>query len=61
MARGANHISTVKITISTTPPLKSYLESLVKTGLYGKNAAEAAERLVGRELERLIASGVLPK
>jgi hypothetical protein len=61
MARERNHISTVQITISTTPPLKKLLERLVTTGLYGKSAAEAAERLVAREIERLMGSGVLPK
>jgi hypothetical protein len=49
----------VQITISTTPPVKKHLERLVVTGLYGKNAAEAAERLVARELEQLIKDGAL--
>jgi hypothetical protein len=59
MARGPNEIPTVQITISTTPPIKSYLERLVVTGLYGKNAADAAERLVARGIERLIKDNVL--
>lgn len=59
MARTANHISTIQITISTTPPVKKHLEKLVTTGLYGKNVAEAAERLVTRELEDLIKGGTL--
>lgn len=59
MPREANKIETVTITISTTPPVKQHLESLVATGLYGKNAAEAAERIVTRGLEQLIAEGKL--
>jgi len=59
MPRSRNEISTVQLTISTTPPVKKHLEQLVVTGLYGKNAAEAAERLVAREIERLIGNGVL--
>lgn len=55
MPRDANKIGTVTITISTTPPVKQHLEALVATGLYGKNAAEAAERIVARGLEQLIA------
>jgi hypothetical protein len=54
MPRNPNHISTVQITISTTPPLKKHLERLVTTGLYGKSAAEAAERLVAMGIERLL-------
>ena len=61
MPRIPNHIPTVQITLSTTPPLKKHLEKLVATGLYGKNAAEAADRLLGREVERLIKEGVLRK
>jgi hypothetical protein len=59
MARQANDISTVTVTISTTPPVKKLLNKLVATGLYGKNAADAAERLIARELERLMNDGLL--
>jgi hypothetical protein len=59
MARSANHIPTVVVTISTTPPVKKLLDKLVATGLYGKNPADAAERLIARELEHLINDGVL--
>jgi len=59
MARSRNEIATVQITISTTPPVKKHLGRLVETGFYGKNEAEAAERLVARELEHLIRDGVL--
>lgn len=59
MARKNNAISTTQITMSTTPPVKRMLEELVTSGLYGKSAAEAAERLVTRELERLLREGPL--
>lgn len=36
-----------------------YLEDLVLSGLYGKSAAEAAERLIGRGVEALIREGSL--
>ena len=59
MGRNLNKIETVTITISTTPPVKRYLEKLVVTGLYGKNAADAAERLIAQGLERLISEAKL--
>ncbi len=61
MARRPNSVGTVQITISTTVPVRSYLEALVRTGLYGKNPAEAAERLVTRGLERLFREGALKR
>jgi len=61
MARSSNNIPTVQITLSTTPHVKNLLEAIVKSGLYGKNAAEAAERLVARQLEHLIKEGSLGK
>jgi len=54
MPRKKNSIATVQITISTTAIVRGFLETLVTTGLYGKNAAEAAERLIGRGIEQLI-------
>ena len=59
MARKPNNIETVTITVSTTRPIERYLAKLVSTGLYGKNPAEAAERLVARSIEQLIRSGTL--
>ena len=38
---------------------QKYLESLVKIGLYGSNVPDAAERLIDRQLERIIALGIL--
>ncbi len=59
MARKRNHLKTVTLTISTTPPIEKYLSELVATGLYGKNPAEAAERLVAGSLERLLKEGTV--
>ena len=53
MARPRNTVKTVQITISTTHMNKNYLETLVGHGSYGKNAAEAAERLVSEKLIEL--------
>jgi hypothetical protein len=39
--------------------VKSLLAKLVEGGLYGKNAAEASERLVARALEQMVADGAL--
>ena len=59
MGKTPNTIETMQITISTTEPVQSHLERLVLTGLYGKNPAEAAERLLTRSLEGLIREGTL--
>ena len=59
MARKRNSVSTVTITISTTEGIQQYLEDLVSGGLFGKNPAEAAERLVARGLETLMRDGTL--
>ena len=59
MGKSANTIGTVQITISTTQPVQDYLERLVLTGFYGKNPAEAAERVLTRTLEALIKDGTL--
>jgi len=37
--------------------VESHLTRLVGTGLYGKNTAEAVERLVARRLEDLLQDG----
>jgi hypothetical protein len=59
MAKTPNLIKTVQVTISTTEPVQEYLDQLVATGLYGKNPAEAAERLLTRTIEMLIKEGSL--
>lgn len=59
MARKPNSITTVTITISTTEGIQQYLEDLVAGGLFGKNPADAAERLVARGVENLLRDGTL--
>ena len=59
MARQPNDIETVNITLSTTQPIKQHLDRLVKTGLYGKNAADAAERLVASRIDQFLKDGTL--
>ncbi len=59
MARKPNDIETVPLPLSTTPHVVGYLKQLLKTGLYGKNATEAAERLLARTLERMVDAGRL--
>jgi hypothetical protein len=59
MARPRNDLKTVPTTIATTDMQRAYLAELVKTGLYGKNSADAAERLVAGGLERLVKEGTI--
>jgi hypothetical protein len=59
MPKPPNLIGSESITVTTTPYVRRYLEQLVKGGLYGKNAAEAAERLISRSIEELIKQGSL--
>jgi hypothetical protein len=61
MARKPNSVTTVLITISTTEGVQQHLEDLVSGGLFGKNPAEAAERLAARGLENLLREGMLVK
>jgi hypothetical protein len=60
MPKSPNTIETVTITISTTRPVQLLLERLVLTGFYGKNPAEAAERLLSRSIEALTKDGMIP-
>lgn len=50
MGRTPNPTKTVTFTVSTTPMVKAYLESLVGRGVFGKNVAEVAERLICEKL-----------
>jgi len=59
MPRKRNRIKTRKLTISTTPQVIEYLKQLLETGLYGKNEAEAAERLLSRALDEYLGSNRL--
>ncbi len=61
MSRRPNSVKTAKITLSTTPQVVAYLERLVTTGLYGKNSADAAERLVARGIETLLRDREIPQ
>ncbi len=59
MARSANPVETVHIRISTTPQVKMLLERLVAHGTFGKNVAEAAERLVTTKLNEMMGPATL--
>jgi hypothetical protein len=61
MARRPNDLETVPITLSTTPQVVGYLRQLLKTGLYGKNTTEAAERVLTRTLQEMLARKELGK
>lgn len=53
MPRVSNELRTVKLTLSTTETVIDELRLLVRTGHYGKNPAEAAERLVAQRLHEI--------
>ena len=59
MPRQPNSVKTITITVSTTPHVYEYLVSLVGTGLFGKNPADAAERLIARGVEGHLSEGTL--
>lgn len=57
MARQPNELPTQELRVSTTPQVITLLRSLVATGFYGKNPAEAAERILAEKLRQLKAEG----
>ena len=59
--RKPNSIGTVTIKVSTNPIIENYLEQLARTGLYGKNPAEAAERLIAEGVGRLLDDSLLKR
>jgi hypothetical protein len=59
MPRDHNLLETKQLTLSTTHPVTEYLGDLSRTGLWGKNPAEAAERLIADSIRRLIQDGTL--
>lgn len=61
MARPRNKADTVTITLSTTPQVRRWLEILVADGSYGKNVAEAAERLIAEKIRELRGDEALSK
>jgi hypothetical protein len=61
MPKPKNMVETKPLTLSTTPPVIDSLERLVMTGFYGKNPAEAAERLLAETLLRMDREGLISK
>jgi hypothetical protein len=61
MARRKNLLKTTTLTISTTPQIRLRLTQIAKTGLWGKNVAEAAERLLGDGIRGFIRDGILKR
>jgi hypothetical protein len=60
MSRQKNDLPTVPLRISTTQHVRTLLEKLVSTGLFGKNAPEAADRLLSEKLRELSSKGLMP-
>lgn len=60
MAKNKNLLETATLTVSTNPLVEARLERLVATGYYGKNTAEAAERLIAETLKALDKAGEIP-
>lgn len=60
MAKPKNLLETATLTVSTNPLVEDRLERLVSTGYYGKNTAEAAERLIAETLKALDRAGEIP-
>ncbi len=56
MPRKKNDLKTVPLQLSTNPIVVSYLDELVKTGLYGKNVHETAEQLIRNSIRQMIES-----
>jgi hypothetical protein len=54
VSKGKNLIPTATITVSTTERVEEYLADLVLGGFFGKNTAEAAEKVIVFGLEKLI-------
>ena len=57
--RKKNILKTIPLTIATNQPLVDDLETLVLSGEYGKNATEAAERLIAWGIHELKKEGML--
>lgn len=55
--RNPNQVATAQIVLSTTPMVVQHLKSLVRTGFYGKNHTEAAERLLAATLASMVRTG----
>ena len=59
MPRTRNAVDTAKLQLSTTPQVVKALETLAKTGKFGKNASEAAEELLRLKLREIELEGWL--
>jgi hypothetical protein len=59
MAKLSNPVPTVQFTISTTPQVGAYLDQLLATGFYGKNRADAAEKVITSTLKQMLRDGEL--
>lgn len=59
MPKRPNTVRTIQITISTTTAVQGYLKQLAVTGLFGKNPAEVAERIIARTIQTMLADGTL--
>jgi hypothetical protein len=53
VSRKKNGLPTQQLTLSTTPQVVELLEKLVNSGFYGKNPAEAADRILSEQLRKL--------
>jgi hypothetical protein len=54
-------MTSMQLTLSVNPVLHVYLQDLVRTGLFGKNPSEAAERLVELGVRDNLEKNVLKK
>jgi len=61
MARNKNPVGTVQERFSGNRLIRAYLQDLVQTGLYGRTAGEAAERLVSQGIQRAIEQGTISR
>jgi hypothetical protein len=61
MGKPRNPVQSEKLLITTTPQVRLYLEELAAGGLYGKNANEAAERLLAGAIEERIREGTIKR
>ncbi|WP_038166023.1 hypothetical protein [Verrucomicrobium sp. BvORR106] len=60
MARPANTVETVSMTISVTPQLKHYLEVLSVQGIFGGGSPQdVAKHLLNNSIQELVLKGLL--
>lgn len=61
MPRAKSKHQAVKITVTGTPKLAYYLETLVIEEGYGNSPSEVARALIWRGIEELIKNGILDR